>query len=543
MRKSNTIYNTISGFLKKHPVLLGVTILSVILSVVISVIPPLILAQIIDSLTRGITPGIQLIIMYLMLILLEGLSSSGKEALLSVLGEKMTHYLRSGLAVKLHFLEAETLLSKKPGETAALFTSDVDTIESLFSSGVISMFSDTTKIVSLMAVIAVKNTGLFLILLFVLPLLALFTRHVQKSTLEAEIENRKAVEKLSGEVPETVHNIRTIHNLFLENYMERRYTNLIEKSRKAVETTNFYDSIYSPLVLTLNCAVIAAVMLLSASGNRLVLTFFGMSTGTAVAVINYISSLFAPVESLGMELQEVESAMAGVKRINTFLSLEERKMESDEITSPCGGVKLENVTFGYTESPVLKNFSLNVKEGEHVIIRGRTGAGKSTIFKLLLGLYKPHSGRITVSGIDADKIPDGERRKIISCVEQHFKPVRGSVIDQITLHDSAIAEEDAVRALALVGLEEKVESFPSGYRTECSGSLFSEGEWELLSIARAVASNPKILLLDEITAGLDSGTERRVLDALDKASIGRSVISISHRPDECGSMRIIDLHQ
>ena len=139
--------------------------------------------------------------------------------------------------------------------------------------------------------------------------------------LDAQLKNRRAVSRASGHVPETLHNIRTIHNLGKEKYMEKRYDEYISDSYKAMEKTNFYDAIYSPVILILNAVVAAVVMLFSASGNAKVLTLFGMSAGTAVAVINYISQIFSPVESLGMEIQTIQSAIAGVKRINEFFEL------------------------------------------------------------------------------------------------------------------------------------------------------------------------------------------------------------------------------
>ena len=209
------------------------------------------------------------------------------------------------------------------------------------------MVADACRILSILAVIAVKNTGLALVLLVVLPLFAVFTRHVQKRMLAAQLENRRAVASVAGQVPETLHNIRTIRALGLEEYMERRYDLRIGESYAAVEKTNFYDAIYSPVVLLLNALVVGIVMLLSASGNPQILTLFGMSVGTSVAVINYISRIFAPIESLGMEIQTIQSAMAGVKRIDAFLDQPERSIPPERKEAARGDVVLSHVTFGY----------------------------------------------------------------------------------------------------------------------------------------------------------------------------------------------------
>ena len=504
-------------------------ILCVAASVAASLLPPLLLARCIDSLTAGLPLTIWAVLAYFASLALEGVLSSAQESLLVVFGQKMTHALRSEMSHKLTRLPAATLVDQNPGEVAARFSGDVDTVEALFTSGIISMVADACRIISIMAVIFVKNHGLAMILLLVLPLFAVFTRHVQKRMLVAQLDNRRAVAAVSGQVPETLHNIRTIRALGMEAYMERRYDQRIADSYSAMERTNFYDAIYSPAVLTLNAVVVGIVMLLSASGNSTALALFGMSVGTSVAIINYISRIFAPIESLGMEIQTIQSAMAGVKRIDAFLAQPERTIPVKRTKAARGDVELAHVTFGYGEKHVLNDFSMTVKQGEQVTLVGRTGAGKSTVFKLLLGLYPPESGTVTIGGVNVADITDRERRTCISCVEQHFARVPGTVLDQITLGDPQITEEMAKNAAKLAGIDAAIAAMPGGYDTVCSEGMFSQGEWQLLSIARAAAADPAVLLLDEITANLDAETEARVLEALRRASEGRTVLSVSHR--------------
>ncbi len=525
-----------------HRLLTAGTLLCAAASVLASLLPPLLLARIIDGLTDGLPLTFTAALIYFGSLALEGVLSSAQETLLEMFGQKMTHALRSEMSRKLTLLPAATLSAQNPGEVASRFSGDVDTVEALFTSGVISMAADACRIISIFAVIAVENTGLALLLLLVLPLLTVFTRHVQKRMLAAQLANRKAVAAISGQVPEALHNIRTIRTLGLEDYMEKRYDKRIGESYAAVEKTNFYDAIYSPVVLVLNAAVVGLVMLLSASGTPQVLTLFGMSVGTAVAVINYISRIFTPIESLGMEIQTIQSAMAGVKRIDAFLAQPERELlPADAGKPPRGDVVLSHVTFGYGERPVLSDLSFTVRAGEQVTLVGRTGAGKSTVFKLLLGLYKPEKGAVSIGGVDVSQITDAERRACIGCVEQHFARVPGTVLDQITLGDPRITRDMAKRAATLAGLDASIRTFPAGYDTPCTDGMFSQGEWQLLSIARAAAADPAILLLDEITANLDADTETRVLEALRRASAGRTVLSISHRVYESLGGRKIEI--
>ena len=529
----SVIRQTVTGYAGLS---LGI-VLAVAGAIVTALLPPWILGSIVDTITAGNAVPVALVILYFAFTVLTGLTESLREGLLTVFGQKITHALRSSMMEKYTNLTAGELTKQEPGTIVSRFVGDVDTVENLFTSGIISMFADACKIISILVVIWLKNRGLAIVLLVLLPFLYWFTRTVQKNMLKAQIENRCAVGRASGHVPETLHNIRTIHTLGKERYMEQRYDEYIAESYRAVERTNFYDAIYSPVILILNAIVVAVVMLFSASGNAKVLTLFGMSAGTAVAVINYISQIFTPVESLGMEIQTIQSAIAGVHRINEFYALEElpervRNLETSvAIAQETPFVELQNVTFAYEDDSrkILHHLSFKVYPGEQVTLSGRTGAGKSTVFKLLLGLYQPGEGKVLIQGRDAIQIPENEKRSLYGYVEQTFHRVPGTVKDQITLYDDSFTMEEVREAATIAGLDATIEQLEKGYDTLCTSEIFSQGQWQLLSIARAAVAKPKLLLLDEITANLDAQTEEEVLQALKRASEGRTVISISHR--------------
>ena len=529
----SVIRQTVTGYAGLS---LGI-VLAVAGAIVTALLPPWILGSIVDTITAGNAVPVALVILYFAFTVLTGLTESLREGLLTVFGQKITHALRSSMMEKYTNLTAGELTKQEPGTIVSRFVGDVDTVENLFTSGIISMFADACKIISILVVIWLKNRGLAIVLLILLPFLYWFTRTVQKNMLKAQIENRRAVGRASGHVPETLHNIRTIHTLGKERYMEERYDEYIAESYRAVDRTNFYDAIYSPVILILNAIVVAVVMLFSASGNAKVLTLFGMSAGTAVAVINYISQIFTPVESLGMEIQTIQSAIAGVHRINEFYALEElpervRNLETPVVTEEeTPFVELQNVTFAYEDDSrkILHHLSFKVYPGEQVTLSGRTGAGKSTVFKLLLGLYQPGEGKVLIQGRDAFQIPENEKRSLYGYVEQTFHRVPGTVKDQITLYDDSFTMEEVREAARIAGLDATIEQLEKGYDTICTSEIFSQGQWQLLSIARAAVAKPKLLLLDEITANLDAQTEEEVLRALKRASKGRTVISISHR--------------
>jgi len=532
----NVVSIILHTIIKRKWLSLGI-IISVCGAVITALYPPLVLGKIVDTLTTGSQLPVYLVFLYMAFTVITGLMEATREGLLTIFGQKITHALRSGLMEHFVRLSADSLNKQEPGAVVSRFVGDVDTVENLFTSGIVSMFADACKIISILVVIWFSNKGLATVLIVLLPFLFWFTRHIQKNMLDAQLKNRRAVSRASGHVPETLHNIRTIHNLGKEKYMEKRYDEYISDSYKAMEKTNFYDAVYSPVILILNAVVVAVVMLFSASGNAKVLTLFGMSAGIAVAVINYISQIFSPVESLGMEIQTIQSAVAGVRRINEFFELpvldnnEELQTEKTfDSKNDTPYVQFKDVTFGYeADHTVIADKTFVVNRGEQVTLSGRTGAGKSTIFKLLLGLYKPQKGSILINDMNSAAIPDNRKRKIFGYVEQSFHMVPGTIKDQITLYDKSISDEAVIKAAKLTGLHDTIMNFENGYDTQCTQELFSQGQWQLLSIARATAANPELLLLDEITANLDANTERDVLTALKGVSENRTVISISHR--------------
>ena len=490
---------------------LSLTILAVVAGAVgAALVPPLVLGRIVDGLTAEEGLTLRLPLWYLAFTALAGGLESARESALTVFGQKTTHALRSRLMEKEGRLPADELNRQEPGALVSRFVGDVDTVETLFTAGIISMAADACRILSILIVVWQCSRGLAYLLLALLPVLFLFTRFVQKRMLHNQLKNRKAVSRASGYVPETVRNLRTIRTLGKETYMETRYDGALGESYRAIEGTNFYDALYSPVILT---------------------TLFGMTAGTAVTVMNYISQIFSPLESLGMEIQTIQSAVAGVRRINDFLAQPEQEPVAPETENPAAPmVELRDVDFGYEAGQnVLHLLNMEIREGELATLSGRTGAGKSTVFKLVLGLYAPRRGTVRIQGVDPRSLTGPQRRALYGYVGQRFHPVPGTVRDQITLYDDTITEGQVRRAAELAGLAEAIGALPQGYDTPCTPDIFSQGQWQLLSIARAVASDPKLLLLDEITANLDAETERAVLRALKRAAADRTVLSISHR--------------
>ena len=517
------------------------TVLIIVLSVVTALFPPLVLERAINDLTAGRAVALSLALTYVGLVALSGLLESGQNVMITIFGQKVTHGLRSALCAKLCRLPTAYFTTHEAGKITSRFVNDVDTVDGLFTNGIISMFADACKIISILVIIFYKSTGLGLLMLLLTPLLYAMTRLFQKRILMAQLENREAVSKVNNHVPETIRNIRMIHVLSREKYMEQRYDDYISESYRATNKSNLYDSIYSPIVIFISSCVIAVMMVFAAMEGG-VREFFGISVGTAVAVIAYVGKVFVPLESIGMEIQNIQSAVAGVKRIDEFLSEPEREIpiNSEVVESDAAAplIRFNNVRFAYGDDcDVLNDLSFSVNKGETVTFAGRTGAGKSTVFRLLLGLYRPLEGQVFIGQAHASDIPDDKKRRLFGYVEQSFHLVEGTVEEQISLFDPTISRKQVENAAKLVGLHDIILTLPDEYDTAASQVSFSQGQFQLLSIARAVAASPEILLLDEISANIDSDTQQRVQDALERAAKGRTVLSISHRLWECADNR------
>lgn len=514
-----------------HPALTAALSGTIVLSLFLSILPPLVLQRAIDALTDGKAESSLLLfwgLLYFILTALSGLSEGIRETLITIFGQAVTKRIRQAMAAKLSRLPAAFFTGRGEGSTASLFVNDVDALEDLFDSGIISMAVDSCRLFSILAAVYWLSFGLFLLLLAALPFLFFLTRTFQHHMLAAQIENRKAIASTNELIPETCHNIRTIRLLSCEYFMKKRYAAAIKKSFQSMEKTNFYDSIYSPIILTTSALLISLMTILSVSPEGA--TLFGMTAGTAAALIAYVGKIFSPLESLGMEIENIQSAMAGVHRIREFMEEEEMALPKEKGKKNDLPLRISHLSFSYEKGhPLFKDFSLTLEAGCHLTLTGRTGSGKSTLFKLITGLYLPDSGTIALFGMNPAAIPPKERRKIFGIVSQSFPMIDGTVRDQITLGDMRITDTMTVSALRISGLYETVMALPQKLDTPFEDSLFSEGEKQLLSIARALVFQPPLLLLDEMNAHLDSLTEQKVMDALSRASSHRTVLSISHR--------------
>lgn len=535
------ILSTCKKVFRSHWLLSCSVILFFIATIAFTLLPPLLFANIIDLLSTKQNITFLLMFSYFIFFLFESISTSIRDSLLIILSQKLTHALRSEMMHHFMNLDTGTITKQSPGAITSRIIQDVDTLEELFSSGIISMIADACTLISILVVLFQKASLAFYLLLILLPVVFLFTRFTQKQMLKSEIQNRKAIADANAILPDTINNLLMIQNLQAQPFMENAYDQTIEQSYQALQKTNFYDAIYSPIILIINALTIGILILIATNPE---FTIFSMTAGNAVMCMQYISKVFGPIESIGMEIQTIQSSIAGIHRIQEFFDLKEKQafqpVSNIQNTNPI--IFIQHLYFAYDTKEVLHNYNLEIHSGEQVTIQGRTGAGKSTLFKLILGLYKPDSGTVKVFDHDPSTFSPSIRRTIYGYVEQSFHPVHGTLKEQVSLFAPDITEKQIIHAYKLVGLWDTIQSFDQQLDTEYNDDLFSQGQKQLIAIARAIVLDPPLLLLDEITADLDTSTEQQVLYAVQNAMKDRTVVSISHRTSAITG-KIIEIHE
>ncbi|WP_018590631.1 ABC transporter ATP-binding protein [Terrisporobacter glycolicus] len=529
---NSKVVKLIINVFKEYKLLTFLLFFIIIGAIGFSLATPQVLKYVIDDyLTVGGKNLLFPSLLYFATIVLLGIFNFGKEGIITIFGQKIIRKIKEEMMIKLEKIPIGYLSTNESGSIVSRFSNDVEAVGSLFTSGIVSMFVDAFKIIGIVISIWIFSYKLGFLVLFIIPVVYFLTREFQKKMLSAQRLYRVLTAKVNNHIPESINNIQMIKSFAKEEYMENKYVDYLDESYEAMDKINFYDSIFSPIILVLRAIVIAIVVILSSDH----LSFLGISIGTVAAAIELINNIFTPIENLGMELQNIQQSIAGIYRIDEFLNEKEETKKNidftyEKIINNNLNIELNNVNFHYEEGEnILENIFLSIKYKESVTFAGRTGDGKTTLFKLILGLLEPSSGSVTLSNVKVSEIPNDEKRKIFGYVEQSFSFIKGSVGEQISLKDKKISKEDIENAMKFVGLHDYIITLEEGYDTFASPHLFSQGQRQLLSIARAIVTSPPIMLLDEITANLDSETEEKIISVLKSASSERTVLSISHR--------------
>lgn len=421
------------------------------------------------------------------------------------------------------------------GDTISRCTADIDTLDTLFSSGVAGLADDLVGLVTVSIAMIFLSPQLALISALVGPPILLVTNAFRKRIRNAERRNREAVGMMNTHLQETFGGLEVIRAFDRSLVFIGRFRRILRQRVEAYNEAAKYSALYSPIMQMLMAAAISLILWSGAEGT---LAGWSISLGTLTAFVLLFKNFFDPITALGEEWQTVQSALSGAERIFRVLDIpiEETSHTGQSTRRKENGVIVDHLTFGYfPDQPVLRDVSFIVQPGEHVALVGRTGAGKSSLVHLLGGLYAPWNGEVRVAGLDPRHIPEKKRRFLIGVVPQAVQLFSGSVRENLTLGDKSVPFKEVESAGSTAGADMFIRSLPEGYdtliNTGTGGMQLSSGQRQLLSLARALVWNPSVLLFDEATSAIDSASEAAFRQALEQESSKhqRAILTVAHR--------------
>lgn len=464
---------------------------------------------------------------------------------MQMMGQRIMFDLRMEIYEHLQRLDIRFYDRNPVGRLMTRVTTDVDALNDLFASGVISVFRDVVLLVGIMVVLLWMDWRLALVAFSVLPLIVLVTQWFRKNARESYRKVRGWIARINAFLQENFSGMSTVQLFRREEKNFLMFDELNEQHRNAnVDSIFFYSTFYP------------AIEFLGALATALIIWFGGgwslentLTLGSLVAFLQYSQRFFRPISDLSEKFNILQAAMASSERIFGLLDTPVR-LESPahgEAPTGHGRIVFDNVWFAYRdENYVLKDVSFVIEPGERVGIVGATGAGKTTLINLLLRFYDVNSGRITIDDVNIRKIPLDELRRRFGLVLQDVFLFSGTIRDNISLGHAEITEADIRRAAASVHAEHFISQLPDGFDSTVAerGATLSVGQKQLLSFARALAFRPEVLILDEATSSVDTDTEILIRDALRQLMAGRTTVAIAHRLSTVQDMdRILVLHK
>ncbi|HEY7172892.1 MAG TPA: ABC transporter ATP-binding protein [Vicinamibacterales bacterium] len=467
-------------------------------------------------------------------------------------GQRIMFDMRMSIYRHLQKLDLRYYDHNPVGRLMTRVTSDVDVLNDLFTSGVVTIFGDIFTLVGIMAVMVWMNWRLALVSFAVLPLIALVTQWFRRNVRESYRIVRGWIARINAFLQENITGMATVQLFRREAVNFARFDEIDRKHRDANIDSIFYYAVFYP-----------AIEAISALASALIIWYGGakaldgtLTLGALAAFLQYSQRFFRPISDMSEKFNVLQSAMASSERIFKLLD-EPVRIESPATAAPAAGrghIAFEHVWFAYNDPRtedaepewVLKDVSFEVRPGQRIGIVGATGSGKTTIISLLLRLYDVQKGRITVDGVDLRDMDLHDLRRLFSLVLQDVHLFSGTIADNIRLGNAAITDERIRRAAAAVHADTFISKLPGGYEAPVAerGSTLSVGQKQLLSFARALAFDPRVLILDEATSSVDTETEILIRDALGALMAGRTTIAIAHRLSTIQDMdQILVLHK
>ena len=521
-------------YIKPYKYLLISTVLMLLISAVLQLAGPYLIKIAIDRyiIPKSLDGFLYIIILFGIVILFQFIIRYFQQYFTEYMGQKIMYDMRMDIFSHIHKMPMSFFDKNPVGRIMTRVTTDVQTLNEMLSSGIITLLGDIFMIAGIMIVMIILNLKLSLITFSVLFLLAaaafIFRSKVRKSfrIIRAKISN------INSFLQEAISGINTIKIFNRENKNEEEFSRLNKEYLQAYLKTILYYAVFFPIVTLISTLAIALVIWYG--GGQVVKNL--LTLGTLVAFIQYIEKFFHPISDLSEKLGIVQEAISASERIFGLLDIK------PAITSPKkpkkfsrlkGNIKFDRVWFSYNEGDfVLKDISFELQSGQSAAFVGATGSGKTSIINILNRFYDIQKGNIYLDNINIKKFNLEDLRKHIGIVMQDVFLFSGTILDNIRLGNKDIPTSEVIKAAKYVNADKFIEKLPGGYNQEIKerGQILSVGQRQLLAFARALVFNPEILLvLDEATSSIDSEIEALIQDALAKIMESRTTIIIAHR--------------
>lgn len=518
-----SVIKCIFNYFKKHRIIFVFTLLVIISVTFLSLVPPQLLKIIVDDLSssNNISHLWIYALLYMLIFIAIGIINFLKEILLVIISQGVGKRIRLEMLTKVNRLSYKNFAEYDYGTLEAYFSNDVEEINTLITSGVISMIIDSFKIIGIIISIFIFSYLFGLITLAIIPFLILFVMWIRKRMYKAQKTNRTLEGKVNNLVLENLDNINTIKTFRIYNEVKEKYDNILKNHFKTNQKSNIYDALFSPVMQILKTLLIVLIIVISTTNNSV----FGLSIGTLASSIDLITNLFSPIENLGMELQTIQKSFAAINRINEFFKLEEdEKKDQDCNIDKKIVLEFKDVTFSYDgKENVIENFNLKLENNMRLTLKGKSGSGKSTLFKLAYGLIKPTKGQVTINGVETYRLSETAKKKIFGIVYQDYYFSGGTIKEEVTLLNPEISYEQVYKILKLVELN-RIKDINVPLKI----NDYSTGELSLFNIARAIIMNSKILFLDEMNAKIDQVTAQKIINVINNVAKDKIILSINH---------------
>ena len=461
---------------------------------------------------------------------------------------KTSNIIRKDLFDHLQTLPLKYFDSQTHGEIMSRFTNDVDNIQMMLEQSITQLVSSVFSFAGIIIMMIVLEWRLFLVALIFLVIMIINSANIAKHTKKYFKAQQKALGEMNGNIEETIEGMKVVKVFNHEEIAKKDFDKLNEGFRQVATKANYYSGIMGPCSTGINNASYASVTL---AGAFLVLTR-GLSIGSFFTFLGYSKQFTQPINQIMNQMNNVFSALAGAERVFNVMDMESEiddgTVTLEEVSTPNGKewfwidgdrriavkgeVVFDNVTFGYVdEKIVLHNIDLYAKQAQKIAFVGSTGAGKTTITNLITRFYDIQDGTITYDGIDIKRIKKADLRRSLAMVLQDTHLFTGTIMDNIRYGRLEATDEECIEASKLASAHSFIKHLPDGYNTVITsdGANLSQGQRQLLSIARAAVANPPVMILDEATSSIDTRTEAHIEHGMDRLMVGRTVFVIAHR--------------